>query len=270
MRRLPGSDLGSDLGPALGRILPPVLVLLAALALAVLPDRDVRAQSQDLIVDLSQHLVAITTGFTGADVLLFGAAESGDEVVVIVRGPPVRTAVRRKERIAGIWINKERMVFPRAPSFFHVAASGDLAGQPIDGLLREYELGAEYTELSPRESDKSSPYVEAFREALIRNKENADLYAMQSWPVTFIGKRLFRTTVPFPANVPTGTYQIEVHSLREGKVIETVTTPLVVSKAGFGAALYDFAHQYSAAYGLVAIVTAAMAGWAAGSLFRKT
>ena len=32
-----------------------------------------------LLVDLSKHLVAITAGFTGTDVLLFGAAEEAGE-----------------------------------------------------------------------------------------------------------------------------------------------------------------------------------------------
>ena len=227
------------------------------------------ARAQELIVDLSQHLVAITTGFTGADVLLFGAAEGGEEVIVIVRGPPARTAVRRKERVAGIWINQERMVFPRAPVFYHVAGSGDLAGKPVEQVLKAYDIGRELTDMRPRASDAGSPFVEDFRTALVRNKERADLYAVETWPVTFIGKRLFRTTIPFPANVPTGTYQVEVYSLRGGRIVETAATPLVVSKAGFGAALYDFAHNYGSAYGLIAIATAVVAGWAAGTIFRR-
>ena len=243
--------------------------LAAALLSAFLVAGANAARAQDLIVDLSQHLVAITTGFTGADVLLFGTAEGGDDVIVIVRGPSARTAVRRKDRVAGIWINRERMVFPRAPSFYHVAASGSLAGKPTEEVLRTYNLGAEFTGIRPRESDAGSPYVGAFKEALIRNKERANLYSIETWPVTFIGKRLFRTTVPFPANVPTGTYQVEVYNVRNGQVLDTAATPLVVSKAGFGAALYDFAHEYAAAYGLIAIATAAVAGWAAGSIFRR-
>lgn len=244
------------------------LLLLGLIAAMLAPWRN-GALAQDLIVDLSQHLVAITTGFTGADVLLFGAAAQGEEVIVIVRGPLARTVVRRKERVAGVWVNQERMVFPRAPAFYHVAASGDLAGQPVLDVLKRFEIGGELADLVPRQSDADSPYVAAFREALIRNKEKADLYAARTWPVTFIGQRLFRTTIPFPANVPTGTYQIEVYSLRDGKVIDRATTPLVVSKAGFGAAVYDFAHDYAAAYGLIAILTAAVAGWAAGTVFRR-
>lgn len=242
------------------------LLLLLAAALVLLPGT---TRAQELIVDLSQHLVAITTGFTGADVLLFGAAEQGEDVIVIVRGPPTRTVVRRKARVAGIWINRDRMVFPRAPAFYHVAASGDLAGRSVEEILAAHRIGADFLSLRPRDRDARSPDVDAFREALIRNKQRMNLYSTETWPVTFIGKRLFRTTIPFPANVPTGTYQVEVHSLKDGRIVDSATTPLVVSKAGFGAAIYDFAHTYSAAYGLIAIATAAVAGWAAGTIFRR-
>src|SRR3546814_5202568 len=69
------------------------------------------AQGGELLVDISQHLVAITTGFTGADVLLFGVREGPGEIVVVVRGPHMSTTVRRKDRIAGIWINHDTMIF---------------------------------------------------------------------------------------------------------------------------------------------------------------
>lgn len=241
-----------------------------AVALALLWACIVPARAQELIVDLSQHLVAITTGFTGADVLLFGAAGAGEDVLVVVRGPNARTAVRRKQRVAGIWINNERMVFPRAPVFFHVAASGNLAGRSITDVLGTYDIGHEITGMQPRSSDAASPRIAEFRDALIRNKQRAELYAAEAWPVTFVGKRLFRTTIPFPANVPTGTYQVEVYSLHDGRIVEVAATPLVVSKIGIGAALYDFAHSYGAAYGLVAIATAVLAGWAAGTVFRRS
>src|SRR3546814_6756500 len=65
------------------------------------------AQAEELLVDISQHLVAITTGFTGADVLLFGVREGPGEIVVVVRGPHMSTTVRRKDRIAGIWRSEE-------------------------------------------------------------------------------------------------------------------------------------------------------------------
>ena len=62
----------------------------------VLPSGTAWAQESALVADLSQHLVAITTGFAGTDVLLFGATEGEGEVVVIVRGPDRPVTMHRK------------------------------------------------------------------------------------------------------------------------------------------------------------------------------
>ena len=64
--------------------------------------------AEPLVADLSKHLVAITTGFAGTDVLLFGAVEGDGDVVVVVRGPNHTETVRRKQRQFGIWVNSGR------------------------------------------------------------------------------------------------------------------------------------------------------------------
>ncbi|HSY87326.1 MAG TPA: TIGR02186 family protein, partial [Verrucomicrobiae bacterium] len=82
--------------------------------------------------------------------------------------------------------------------------------------------------------------------------------------------QLFRADFHFPANVPTGTYLIEVMLVRNGKVESAQTTPLVVSKIGIGADIFEFAQRHSAAYGVVAILSALMAGWFAHLAFRRS
>jgi len=103
----------------------------------------------------------------------------------------------------------------------------------------------------------------------VRNKEAQKLYEPEVGRVSFLGTRLFRTRIVFPANVPTGNYSVEVLLIRGGQVIAAQTTPMFVSKVGFGADIYDFAHQWAALYGLIAILLAVSAGWAAGLIFRK-
>jgi hypothetical protein len=77
-----------------GAIIHTLLAVAAVLAVA-LPER---ARAEALVVDLSNHLVAITTGFTGTNVLLFGAVQSEGDVIVTVKGPDQDMVVRRKER----------------------------------------------------------------------------------------------------------------------------------------------------------------------------
>ena len=222
-----------------------------------------------LVADLSKHLVAITTGFAGTDVLLFGAIDEPGDVVVIIWGPPEEVVMHRKSRIAGIWINTAQMTFDRVPSFYSVASSRALDEVASDLVLSRLEMGVARLNL-PLPPAKASPNVARnWRDALIRNKQVQGHYAQEIGQVIFLGESLFRTLVEFPANVPTGTYQIEVYLLRDGRVVSAQTTPLIVGKIGLEAEVYDFAHNYSAFYGLIAILVALVAGWLAHVAFRR-
>jgi len=236
------------------------------LCLCLLPQRPAAAQA--LVADLSEHLIAITTGFTGTDVLLFGATEGEGDVVVVVRGPPMGIVVRRQARVAGIWINEASLRFEGVPSYYALASSRPIEEIVPAELAARQQIGLSHLKLVPAENVSEREEVE-FREALIRNKQRLGLFARAVGRVEFLGRRLFRTNVYFPANVPTGSYMVEVLLIRDGDIAQAQTTPLVVSKIGIGADAYEFAHRHSAAYGGVAIFGALMAGWFAHLAFRR-
>lgn len=225
-------------------------------------------RAADLAVDLSDHLIAITAGFSGTDLLLFGATEGEGDVVVVVRGPPDRIAVRRKVRIAGIWVNGPSADFENVPSLYIVRANRPL--DDIIGLEMRRAMGIGFDAflvrpVQPLRPGESVPY----REALFRLKRDSGLYSDETG-IEFVDGRLFRTNIRFPASVATGDYQVDVYLIRDGRVINSQTTPLRVTKAGVGAAMYDFAHQYSALYGIIAIIMALFAGWLANAMFRRS
>ena len=224
------------------------------------------AQGADLIVDLSRHQVSISTGFTGSDVLLFGATGGVGDVVVVVRGPVGRVVVRRKSRIAGIWVNRERAVFTGVPAFYSVAASRPLAEIVPDSVAARLEIGADRLRLRAISPGRDR---EAFRRALVRNKRRLGLYPAEIGRVRFLGSRLFRAEVRFPANVPTGIYTVQVYLLHDGEVIGGQTTPLAVSKVGLEAWIFESAHRHSTLYGVIAVIIALMAGWLSGTIFRR-
>ncbi|GIK97560.1 MAG: hypothetical protein BroJett029_17690 [Alphaproteobacteria bacterium] len=239
-----------------------------AVLLAVLLAVPGGARAQALVADLSNHLIAITTGFTGTEVLLFGAVEEPGDVIVVVRGPVGDVAVRRKDRLAGIWVNRGRMDFVDVPSFYAVAANRPLYEIANPALLARHGIGVDFLRLAPEE-DPQDGSLRAFREALVRIKMDDGLYARQVAQVSFLGQRLFRATVSFPANVPTGSYLVEVLLVRDGEVVSAQTTPLIISKIGIGADIFDFAHNQAALHGVVAILIALMAGWIAHLVFRR-
>lgn len=242
-----------------------VLILAAALALA--PVRG-GLQAQGLVADASHHLVAITTGFVGTEVLLFGATEGEGDVIIVVRGPARREVVRRKGRHAGIWVNDAEMTFRDVPSYYWLASS-----KPIETLLRpasvdRHGIGVQHLRLAPV-GKVDADELAGFRAALIRNKVLDGLYTVRPQDVDFLGQRLFRSTIYFPANVPTGSYTVHVFFVRGGGVASAQTVPLTIAKIGIGADVYLFAHASSALYGFIAIAIALLAGLFAGVIFRK-
>jgi uncharacterized protein (TIGR02186 family) len=225
-------------------------------------------RAEELVADLTNHLIAITTGFTGASVVLFGATDGPGDVVAAVRGPDREITVRRKSRVAGIWANTKEVTFVRVPSYYAVAAS-----RPINEILSPataafYQLGVENLKLEAQ-SDTPSAILDLFRSALERDQQNAGLFASRMGKIDFLGERLFRTTISFPKNVPTGTYLVEVFLVRDKDVVSGQTTPLVVSKVGLDAAVYEFSNRQPGFYGAIAVLTAMVAGWLASLPFRR-
>ncbi len=244
------------------------LLVLAAWLVAATPGP---AAAQPLVADLSDHLIAIATDFTGREVVLFGALDAPGDVVVVVRGPEQEMVVRQKQRRLGIWLNVESMSFVGVPSFYGVASSRSIADVAPRAVRERYGIGVHSLRLDPSDPDDRGTIDYAiFRRALIEQKQSTDLFGRTVRPVVFLGDRLFRTNIVFPANVPTGQYTVSVYLLRDGAVVGAQTTPLAVNKVGIGAAVFTFAHRQSAIYGAIAILIAVAAGWLAGFVFRRS
>jgi uncharacterized protein (TIGR02186 family) len=226
------------------------------------------AQAQQLIADLTDHLVAITTGFHGANVILFGAIEGGGDVVVVVRGPERETVVRRKSRNAGIWLNTRSVSFGNAPGFYQLFATRPVEDAMPASLRQLNEIGVDQLKLTPvgRFSHEEVP---DFRAALIQDLQTEGLYGRGTGRVERLGDKLFRATLSFPPNVPTGTYTVQIFLVRKGDVVAAQTTPLIISQTGLEADINQFAADQAVLYGVVAVLTAAMAGWAASLMFRN-
>lgn len=243
-------------------------IAVVALGLALSALGAARVDAAALVADLSKREIAITTGFSGTDLLLFGATDGEGDVVVVVRGPVRREVVRRKERVAGIWVNRASVAFDEVPGFYFVASSRPLDEVARPATLRKYQIGLAQLTI-PVASPRNQGVADQFRDGLKRAKVARRLYSDATVPVFILGNRLFRTEIHFPAHVPTGVYTAETFLFRDGALRATTRTPVIVRKAGVEARVFDFAHEQSALYGVVAIVTALVAGWLTGLIFRS-
>jgi uncharacterized protein (TIGR02186 family) len=237
-------------------------------ALSVMPAR----ASEDLVSGLSQDTVEITSNYTGTDITVFGAIEHPEDtgtndVVVIVRGPDTDMTVRKKDSVAGIWINRDQAKLFDMPSYYFLAST-----RPIDKLapgaaLQRYSIGL--INITPGKI-VSHHDPEPFRMALIRHLQSQGLYGEAAGGVEFLSPTLFRARVPVPASVPRGQYNAEVYLLRDGTVISAQSTPLFIDQTGLERRLYNFAHNSPLSYGLSTVLMALLLGWISSLIFRRS
>jgi uncharacterized protein (TIGR02186 family) len=223
----------------------------------------------DLVVDLSQARVSITSAFQGENILLFGMFDPPGEIVVVVAGPPARETVLRKERFLGLWLNTGRQAFDDVPAYYAIAAS-----QPLQRLLAR-GAGGEILSLEDRMSSVRSvgqrepDDMTRFRLGLIEVKRREGLYPAAIGQVAVQAGRLFRADLNFPARLPEGVYEIRAYLLREGQIVAAVSRPLPVSKVGFNAQLAGWSSREGELYGLGAIAMALLIGWFGGAVMRR-
>lgn len=227
------------------------------------------AAAQDLVVDLTKNIVQVTTGFTGSDVMLYGAKSGPGDVIVVVRGPLERAVVRRKENVAGVWVNTDSVTFSGVPAYYAVAAN-----RPLEEIIDDYEsainqIGAANLALEPASVSAPENEIKFFRSALIRARARGGLYTAQENDLIFLSEDLFRTEFRFPANVTTGTFSVNVFLVRDGEVQNAATKFLNVRKFGFEAFVHGLARRSPWIYGALAVIIACLAGWAAYAAFRR-
>jgi len=242
------------------------LFLLLALAPAARAD-------EQLVVGLTEDVIHISSSFTGAEFVVYGTVATTDafkdaderDIVIVVRGPNRTETVRRRERIAGIWVNADAAIFGNVPSFYHVASTAPLDRITAPAVLKRKSIGLD--NLALEEPDRRD--AASFRKALVRNRTAAALYVEDIGGVEMNGPALFQARIAMPANVPVGAYTEESYFFRSGQEISAYSAPLVIDKVGLERTLFDVAHAYSAFYGVAVILLGVLIGLGAAFAFRE-
>jgi uncharacterized protein (TIGR02186 family) len=262
------------------RLAPLLLLLSCSLAHAqhAVPVPEVKpGTSQEKVQsDISTREIAIQSNFTGVEILIFGSIDFSDsrtpgegkyDVIAVVRSPSEPIVLRKKERVAGIWVNGPAKTYSNVPGFYAVLSSRPFRAIAPNKTLKD--LGIGLTDLDFGRYTKGDPEEQSFRSAMIRLKESKDLFVEDDSGVTFIGRSLFRATVALPVNVPTGRYTVDIYLFRDGEVASKSQGSLQVTKAGIEALIYTLAFQHPFLYGLIGVIAAVLAGLVGWFAFRR-
>jgi len=255
---------------ALSLVFCVTFLLPVAQAMAAEGERPEQVQS-----DISTREISIQSNFTGIEIVLFGAvdfsrAPSPDEgpydVIMTIHGPNRPIVVRKKERIAGLWMNGPSKTFSSVPGFYAVLASRPFRAIAPDETL--HKLGIGFSNLDFGKSADGEA-ADGFRSNLIRLQSENLLFQESDDAVSFLGRSLFRGSIDLPVNVPIGRYTTQVYLFRDGKLLSQSQSSLQVHKVGFERVVYMLAFRYPLAYGLLAVLMAVSAGLLAYTIFRR-
>jgi uncharacterized protein (TIGR02186 family) len=245
---------------------------LVALFLLTLP----ALAEESIVAGMSQNRVSITADFDGSEILIYGAVKRETpaptdrgplEVIVTVEGPSTPVTVRRKARVAGIWVNSDSVLVDSAPSFYAVATTGPLNHILSDTDNLRYGITIERVIRAvgiTEEAEKSDEFLLG----LLRVRTDEGRYRVLQGNVELTEETLFRTDVILPANLTEGEYKVRLFLLRDKRVIATQERVIGVRKEGLERFIFNLAQEQPLLYGLISLALAALAGWGASAAFR--
>jgi uncharacterized protein (TIGR02186 family) len=247
----------------------------ALLILGIAPLLMAQAEPK-LVPDISARSIEIRYSFSGAQLLLFGAIlypggripQKPADVIVVLKGPVEPILVREKQKIAGIWMNRDSNRFRSAPSFYAVASSAPVRQLVDERTAAIYELGLQDLQLSP--GGGALPEKERrFEAGLLDLRERQRLYAEHPHGVEISEGVLYRARISIPSQVPVGTYTAETFLVSDGKVIAAATREIQIDKSGFERFVALAAKRHGFLYGLASVILSLGLGWIAALAFRR-
>jgi uncharacterized protein (TIGR02186 family) len=256
----------------------PVIVLLM-FAFATVAAADPAKESVE--ADASTRQVAITSSYTGTEILVFGTVENSVQpsatagtydVVVVVEGAAVPVVVRKKSEIGGLWFNTNSVRFASLPSYYAIASTRPIDEFADHAVLDANEIGFEHVRMVPSGSRHTVTMEPAefaeFKDALIRLKQREGLYVKSDSGVAFIGRSLFRATIQLPPNVPVGPLVARVYLFKEGRLLGQYRSRVMLERQGLERYIHDTAIGQPLLYGIATVLIAAAAGLTAAFAFR--
>lgn len=235
---------------------------------------------ESLQMGVAVDVVPIGSDFDGTDIVVFGSIENGEpsalklghyQVVIKVVGAREDAVVRKKKRILGIWVNQTSKPYKGVPSFYSLASRIPLDRVAERDVLKKHQVGVQNLTLIPTTQGGLEFVLEApeFVGALRRIKQESGLFSESPRALVQLSPTLFRAAVYLPPNVPIGRHQVTAYLFRNGEYLTETSASFEVRKVGFERWMYNFAHNHSLAYGLLAVLIAIGTGWLANLVFRR-
>ena len=224
----------------------------------------------NLVTDLSESTVEISSTFSGADILLFGAydGQKNDDIIVVVSGQKGNIKVDKKEKKFGIWMITKSIKFSNVPKYCYIASNRKIEEITNKSEIKKRKLDFNNFELKNNKIDYKN-LDKKWYEALKRNMKKKQFWKIEENSIKLNKNTLFRKTLSLPSNVSTGIYNVKILHYRKGNLISQEESKIKIDKTGISANIYNIAQNFSAIYGIIAVIIALFFGWFTNFIFRR-
>lgn len=221
-------------------------------------------------LDLKAEPTALTIGtfYAGQDVNLRGQLESGQEVVLEVKGPMEDTTFDVKGRVGPFWLNRGQVKVEKAP-YLYIMLTSDSAPKPEQ--LAALDLGLDHLRseaevIAPQRDpqDIFSKFLDfKTKSGLYQQKPGAVAYNQGSQ-----GAREFLATLAMPSSLSAGDYQITATVIKDGAVQGRASMNYAVRDGAMLKWVKDMAFNSSLMFGVLCVVIALATGGIMGVVFK--
>ncbi len=260
-----------------------VMALLLMPVPGIVPGMTAGVASAVTTVDMSASLVRVNVDFHGEDILIFGAVNRGDDVIVRILGPDRQLRVRRYRERYGLWfLDPDEWSFKKIPSFYYLASNRVLShlgterywldkaavsAMPTKGgeeLLSEPLSHSIATTTSTPWSDTNWRQLRA---SLIAD----NLWQVKDNAVTIKDGVLFKTLFHLPFKAVAGIYRIDVFSIPKKADMPPSRQRLLltVERVGIGRTIHTLSLDHGTIYGILAVLMALAMGGGAALFSRR-
>jgi hypothetical protein len=248
-----------------------LLVLAAAAAVGPLAAGPARAE---LTAKANHDHITVDFLYHGSTVSVRGVADPDADLIIKIASADGHEVLKEKGKAAGVlWMNVGTLAFEKTPKLYEIFSTRPprelLSAEEADRYELGYSALSRHVEIKPigSEAEKEKWFGE-----YVKFKEASKLYARTVGQIAFAekeGKRTYFINTPWPYQAAPGEYLATVYAVRNGRVVETAESKVLVEQVGGVRYLASMAKGQAALYGLLSILVAIGSGFGVGLVFRK-
>lgn len=246
------------------------LVLLAGVSLPL----GGSALAADLMVSVHPDIIQIGANYNGEVVTVSGRIPEDATALVRVTGKPEHYRLKQKGRAFGLlWMNLGSVEISNVPDVFLLYLPGEAGNSPkkTPAAWKDLNLGIEglrqQAEVLVEGEDK-----EALFDEFIKLKQQSGLYGTNADAIWFEPDggaiKSFKASMALPSALPQGEFNVEVFVIENGVITNATVHKIEAREVGMPAWISTMAFHHGTLYGVLAVLTAVLAGLLTGVMFK--